>query len=248
MLPLFRSPLLYSLSFGTIYPPPSSFSPSFSVSRVRLADGLSRPEYPFKVNSNTSGCDQNGETRTQSTTLSFWGARFECLATKLATAGRRNGRQKLPATFCLPACLVYDPSPPHPFSLSHLLYTRGLDSDSLRKYRRTLCVTQLQILPLPFLSLPHAIPLDLRFCSNLLLPPRSKVGQRPSSRKPKLVGWLFLFNADYGRSLVAGIPSGDKFVRLSFERILSNPASTDTSCYHPFSGGERSHDKFQRSR
>lgn len=152
----------------------------------------------------------------------------------------------------LPACLVYDPSPPHPFSLSHLLYTRGLDSDSLRKYRRTLCVTQLQILPLPFLSLPHAIPLDLRFCSNLLLPPRSKVGQaaaqRPSSRKPKLVGWLFLFNADYGRSLVAGIPSGDKFVRLSFERILSNPASTDTSCYHPFSGGERSHDKFQRSR
>lgn len=187
MLPLFRSPLPYSLSFGTIYPPPSSFSPSFSVSRVRLADGLSRPEYPFKVNSNTSGCDQNGETRTQSTTLSFWGARFECLATKLATAGRRNGRQKLPATFCLPACLVYDPSPPHPFSLSHLLYTRGLDSDSLRKYRRTLCVTQLQILPLPFLSLPHAIPLDLRFCS------------------PSIEGWLgcctatFLEETEVGR-------------------------------------------------
>lgn len=187
MLPLFRSPLLYSLSFGTIYPPPSSFSPSFSVSRVRLADGLSRPEYPFKVNSNTSGCDQNGETRTQSTTLSFWGARFECLATKLATAGRRNGRQKLPATFCLPACLVYDPSPPHPFSLSHLLYTRGLDSDSLRKYRRTLCVTQLQILP----------PLPIPFSCH---PSRSSLLFQPPS-SPSIEGWpvTFLEETEVGR-------------------------------------------------
>lgn len=155
----------------------------------------------------------------------------------------RNCRQP---SACLPASsttLLHPIPSPYPtfYIPEALIQTRFVNID-VRSALRSCKFS------LPFLSLSHAIPLDLRFCSNLLLPPRSKVGQWPSSRKPKLVGWLFLFNADYGRSLVAGILSGDKFVRLSFERILSNPASTDTSCYHPFSGGERSHDKFQRSR
>lgn len=113
VLPLFRLPLPIPFPLAP-YILPLSFSPSSSFLRLARPPRWRtlRAGYPFKVNSNTSGCDQNGETRTQSTTLSFWGARFECLATKLATAGRRNGRQKLPATFCLPPRLR--PFPPHP--------------------------------------------------------------------------------------------------------------------------------------
>lgn len=70
----------------------------------------------------------------------------------------------------------------------------------------------------------------------------------PASRKPKLVGWLFLFSADYGRSLVAGIPSGDKFVRLSEPRAHPIQPCLNGYVLPPLSRGERSHDKFQRSR
>lgn len=158
----------------------------------------------------------------------------------------RNCRQP---SACL---LVYDPSHPIPVSLP---FIPGLDSDSLRKYRRMLCVTRLQILPSPVPSSCHPtirIPLDLLFqrrsspapiegwpgCSNL----------PPASRKPKLVGWLFLFSADYGRSLVAGIPSGDKFVRLSEPRAHPIQPCLNGYVLPPLSRGERSHDKFQRSR
>lgn len=226
MLPLFRfslPPFLFPFLWHHIsFPSPPLVLAFLVLSPSRASVSLTDSpdaEYPFKVNSNTSGCDQNGETRTQSTTLSFRGARFECLATKLATAGRRNGRQKLPATFCLPRLRPFHPiPPPYPF----IPFIPGLDSDSLRKYRRiafvvalryAVAVTKPSLFPMPPSCHPTGS-VSLSIFAFVRSFPRSKVGCNlpPASRKP--VGWLFLFNADYRRSLVAGIPSGDKFVRL----------------------------------
>lgn len=81
----------------------------------------------------------------------------------------RNCRES-PGTSLLPASLAYPSTPiPYPF------IPPGLDSDALRKYRRTIPLSLLyvtrcshQVSPLPsFLpSNRFRIPLDLRFCSN----------------------------------------------------------------------------------
>lgn len=136
----------------------------------------------------------------------------------------RNCRES-PGTSLLPASLAYPSTPiPYPF------IPPGLDSDALRKYRRTIPLSLLyvtrcshQVSPPPLLPAIQPVPYPSR--SSLLfqlfaLFPRSRLARVAcnlilSASRELEVGWLFLFNADYGRSLVAGIPSGDKFVRLS---------------------------------
>lgn len=148
----------------------------------------------------------------------------------------RNCRQP---SACL---LVYDPSHPIPVSLP---FIPGLDSDSLRKYRRMLCVTRLQILPSPVPSSCHptgSVSLSI-FCSNVALPPpRSKVGQAAATFL-QLRGNRSWLDGSFSLARITGEVSlpGSRRVINSFGspshgRILSDPASTDT-CYLPFRVG-----------
>lgn len=136
------------------------------------------------------------------------------------------------------------PSPSPSLLYRALIQTRFVNIDvcfALRGCKSSLPLSLLFRIPLDLLFQRRSSPAPIEGwpgCSNL----------PPASRKPKLVGWLFLFSADYGRSLVAGIPSGDKFVRLSEPRAHPIQPCLNGYVLPPLSRGERSHDKFQRSR
>lgn len=247
VLPLFRFSPSYSLSFGTIYPPPlvlaflvlspsrASASLTDSPGRVSLQSEFQyigmRPKwwntntvyYPIVLGSEIwMSCYEIGDG---------WASEW-----KAEIAGNL-----LPASS---STTLPTPSPSPSLLYRALIQTRFVNIDvcfALRGCKSSLPLSLLFRIPLDLLFQRRSSPAPIEGwpgCSNL----------PPASRKPKLVGWLFLFSADYGRSLVAGIPSGDKFVRLSEPRAHPIRPCLNGYVLPPLSRGERSHDKFQRSR
>lgn len=223
VLPLFRFSSSYSLSFGTIYPPPlvlaflvlspsrASASLTDSPGRVSLQSEFQyigmRPKwwntntvyYPIVLGSEIwMSCYEIGDG---------WASEW-----KAEIAGNL-----LPASS---STTLPTPSPSPSLLYRALIQTRFVNIDVCFALRG--CKSSL---PLSLLRAIQPVPYPSRsFVPTSLFPRPDRKGWPgcsnlpPASRKPKLVGWLFLFSADYGRSLVAGIPSGDKFVRLSEPR------------------------------